>query len=117
MNEEDESSDPGLAATAYSLWSRYWLELGPKIPPLHLSKYTASGGVLFFAPMGRPELQTFITAMSKDSDITFLMEGDAMIKEHSWLGHWCAFSIKAKALKKIPLRPSPPPRVPGGWPF
>ena len=117
MNEEDAVSDPGLAARVFSLWSGYWLELGPKTPPLHLSKYTMDGGVLFFAPMGRPELQDFIAAMTKNSDITFLMEGDAMIKEHSWLGHWCAFSTKVKTLKKIPLHPSPPSRVPGGWPF
>ncbi len=117
MNETDEVPDIGMAARAFSLWSDYWLSLGPKTAPLHLSKYTADGGVLFIAPMGRPEVQEAIDAIAKKSELSFLMEGESLIKEHTWFGHWCAFSVKAKPMARVQLHPTPVPMRPGRWIF
>lgn len=115
MNQEIELSEVGMATRAFALWSDYWLTQGTQVPPLHLSKYTMDGGVLFFAPMGRPEVQLAIDEIAKRSELFFLMEGESMIKEHTWFGHWCGFSVKAKPLAKIQVHPTPRPRRPERW--
>jgi len=117
MNGGTELLDQGLAARTFALWSQYWLELGPHTPPLHLSRYTMDGGVLFFAPMGRPEVQWFLDAEVKNPELVFLMEGESLIKDHTWYGHWCAFSVKARALVHIKTHPTPVPQQPKRWPF
>ena len=117
MNQEIEVSDVGMATRAFVLWSDFWLTQGPHIPPLHLSKYTMEGGVLFYAPMGRVEVQMAIDEIAKRSELFFIMEGESMIKEHTWLGHWCGFSVRAKPLAKIQIHPTPRPRRPERWYF
>jgi len=115
VNTELELVAPGLAYETYALWCDYWLSCQPKVPPLHLSKYTADGGVLFFAPLGRTEVQMFIDALAKNPELSFHMEGEWMIAEHTWFGHWCGFSAKARPFTAIPIHPVRRPKRPKGW--
>lgn len=117
MSETGILTEQGMAARAFSIWTDYWLSLGPKTPPLHLANYTADGGVLFIAPMGRPEVHTAIETIAKKSELSFLMEGESLIKEHTWFGHWCAFSVNAIPMARVQLHPTPVQMRPGRWIF
>ena len=116
MSANFELIAPGLAYRTYALWCDYWLNFQQRVPPLYLSKYTADGGVLFFAPLGRTELQMVIDGLANNPELSFHMEGEWMIAEHTWFGHWCGFSAKARPFTAIPIHPVRKPKRPKGWP-
>ena len=112
VSEKDDSQDATLPEYAFAIWANYWVGLGYQVPPIVLKHYGYRSDVVFYAPMGRPDLEDFMNVMKKNEEIRFQMEGEAQINSAQWFGHWCAFSVSARDKRKMPIHPTPPPKVP-----
>ena len=106
-----------MPSIVFSIWSDYWLSQGTQIPPFHYYKSTMSGGCIFFAPLGVGDVKPFIKSVSKDPDYFFRSEGEALIDQRRFHGHWSAFSVEIRSSVALSTYLTQHPEVPlkKGW--
>lgn len=112
VSELGSTFNVSLPERAFAIWADYWIRMGFLVPPIVMKRYGLHSDIVFYAPMGRAELESFIAAMKKNEEIVFLMEGEAQIFQSQWFGHWCAFSAAARSKREVPIYPPPLPKVP-----
>ena len=106
-----------LPSHFYGLWSEYWNNLGFLTPPIHHYKETISNGALLVSPVGNDQIKEFIKSQKCNPNYLFEAQGQSLLDERKWLGHWSSISIDFYTPALIPLTNPLNNRVPGteGW--
>ena len=106
-----------LPSHFYGLWSQYWSDTGYLTPPIHYLRETISNGALLVTAVGDEELKKFINSQKENRIYHFALQGQSLLDERRWLGHWASISIDFAIPGLLPpINPNKSP-VPGmeGW--
>lgn len=106
-----------LPSHFYGLWSDYWNDLGFLTPPIHFYKETISNGALLVSPVGDAQIKDFIKSQKENKYYYFAPQGQSLLDERRWLGHWSSISIDFTSPARLPLINPLNNQVPGteGW--
>jgi len=117
MNSLTPKFSSPLPSHFFGLWSKYWSGLGFLTPPVHYYKETISSGALLVSPVSDEQMSSFVKSQEANTNYHFAAQGQTLLDERVWLGHWSSVSIDIAASANLPLMNHPSIRVPGteGW--
>lgn len=117
MSSIDKKDISPLPNHFYGLWSDYWSDLGFLTPPIHFYKETISNGALLVSPVGDAQIQNFVKSQKENKNYFFAHQGQSLLDERRWLGHWSSISIDFTSPARLPLINTLNNQVPGteGW--
>lgn len=106
-----------LPSHFYGLWTEYWSNAGYLTPPIYYLKETMSNGALLVTMVGDDQLKEFISSQKNNANYYFSLQGQTLLDERRWLGHWTTISIDFVVPGLIPPSNADKNRVPGteGW--
>ena len=117
MSNQTSKTFSPLPSHFYGLWSEYWNNLGHLTPPVHYYKETIGSGALMVTAVGETQIKEFIKSQKNSTKYLFAAQGQALLDERRWLGHWSTISIDFYTPALLPLINPLNTPVPGteGW--
>jgi|GEM_PF-6802891 len=117
MNNQRAKNLSPLPSHFFGLWSDYWENQGFLTPPIHFYRETMSNGALLVSPVGDVQIKDFIKSQKDNKNYYFAPQGQSLLDERKWLGHWSSISIDLASPVLLPPVEPLNNRVPGteGW--
>lgn len=66
VSELDGTLTVSLPERTFAIWADYWIRMGFLVPPIVIKRYGLHSDVVFHPPMGRAELESFISAVREN---------------------------------------------------
>lgn len=93
-----------VKGSTWRLWSQYWEDKKPEIPPLHFLRRGAGDEAIFACALSPEELTQFLAAMKTEPELEFTLGGDWVLDTYSWFGWWGIFVVRPKSVDLKPRR-------------
>ena len=85
-----------VVGVVFRLWSTYWLDEQPAVPPLQVVREGLAREVFFATPLTRKELDAFLAAEDSNREIRLAGSSDWVLNDRHYLGAWQVFSAQAR---------------------